>query len=155
MQKNEDFQGEKQVDSPPESIWYWLYHKPRVLERETSFYILVSALDFYMTYILLSSNEYAYSAYEPLVIESNPFARYFLNHWGIRGMIYFKFALVAFVAVIAQYIAQTHYRVARNLLLVATAIVSCVVVYSYLLYLKGQVIISEFPDVDLVINLIP
>ncbi len=101
-----------------------------------------------MTYVLLRQHDRGY-------YESNPFARYFLHHWGIRGMIYYKFALVAFVAVIAQYIAQTHIRVARSLLLLAIAIVSYVVVYSYYLYLKGKVIISEFPDVDLVINLIP
>ncbi len=37
--------------------------------------------------------------------ESNPVARYFLNHWGVKGLIYFKMAVVAFVCVIAQIVA--------------------------------------------------
>ncbi len=140
--KTQNQHEETESHSRRESIWYRLFHKPRVLERETSFYILVSALDFFMTYLLLSRQDIRF-------VESNAIARFFLHHWGIRGMIYFKFALVAFVCLITQYIAQTHLKVARNILILAIVVVGGVVVYSLKLYLHGNVIVSEFPDIQL------
>ena len=68
------------------------------LERETVRFIFVSALDVFLTYILIRQEHFH---------EGNPVARFFLNHWGLRGMIYFKFAMVAFVAVLAQIIARS------------------------------------------------
>ena len=156
MEKNQDIQEGQQAEKQKDSFWYALFHKPRVLEKETCLFILVSALDFFMTFILLYMNEKrlhqgytlhgGYYLGESLYIESNPVARFFLNHWGIKGLLYFKFVMVAFVVLIAQYIAQTHYKAAKFLLILGTTIVAIVVVYSFYLYLKGYEIMAEFHD---------
>ena len=98
------------------------------LETESCFFILVNALDVVMTYILLN--------HSPQFQESNQIANYLLTKYGFAAMVYFKFALVAFVTVVAQIIARTHLKTARWLLIVGTAIVSIVVIYSASLWLK-------------------
>lgn len=97
------------------------------LEHETALYLLVSAFDVFMTYLLLRTDR---------AVEANPIARFFLHRWGIRGMIYFKFALVAFVCVLTQIIATRKESTARRVLWLATAVVSFVVVYSLVLYAR-------------------
>ena len=99
------------------------------MQQESLLFVLVSALDVFMTYILLSQSG------SVVFVESNPVARYFIAGWGPKGMIYFKFAMVAFVCVLAQIIARRKPRVARWLLLGATGVVSVVVVYSLRLLL--------------------
>ena len=91
------------------------------LETETSFFILVNVLDFMLTFLLLWSSGHT---------EANPIARYFLDRWGFRGMLYFKLALVALVCVIAQIVAVHRPGLARGLLIGSTAIVGAVVIYS-------------------------
>ena len=81
-----------------------------------------------MTYMLLRHG--------PEFQESNPAANWLLAKYGIKGMVYYKFALVAFVTVIAQIIARTHPRTARGLLIVGIAIVGGVVCYSGYLWVK-------------------
>lgn len=106
------------------------------LERETSFFILASALDALLTYVLLQGEHF---------VEANPVARFFLYHWGIQGMVYFKFAMVAFVCVIAQVIAARRHETARRLLYAATLIVASVVVYSmYLFASHAEHVIAAF-----------
>lgn len=109
-----------------EKLSIWVRKLP--LETETCFFILVNALDVAMTYVLLN--------HSPEFQESNQIANYFLGRWGFRGMIYFKFALVAFVTVIAQVIAMTRPRTAKWLLIVGTAIVGSVVIYSAYLWIR-------------------
>lgn len=104
-----------------------VFGKSLPLERETCFFILASALDVFMTWILLDRKDFR---------ESNPVAGFFLAHWGIKGMIYFKFALVAFIAVLCQIIAIQKIEVARRVLYFATALVSCVVIYGLWLLLR-------------------
>lgn len=100
------------------------------LEAETSMFILVNVLDFFMTYLLLVSG----------FRESNPFADYFLRHWGpIRGMLYFKLAVVTFVCLLSQIIALKDIEKARWVLNIGTVIVSAVVIYSLTLYLRHAV----------------
>jgi hypothetical protein len=99
------------------------------VQQETVLFVVVSAMDVFMTYILLSQEG-------GMFIESNPVARYFIAGWGIKGMVYFKFGMVAFVCILAQIIARHKPRVARWLLLGATAVVSLVVVYSLRLLLQ-------------------
>ena len=103
----------------------WVRKLP--LETETCFFIFANALDVFMTYVLLNQG--------PEFQESNILANYILTKWGFRGMIYFKFALVAFVTVIAQIIALTKPQTARWLLIVGTIIVGGVVVYSSYLWI--------------------
>lgn len=104
------------------------------LESETTWYVLLSVLDVVLTYLLLrqSANPEA----RVRLYESNPVARWVLNHYGMRGMIGFKFVLVAAVAVIAQVVATRRPEWARYLLYFACVAVGAVVVYSaYLLAL--------------------
>ena len=118
----------------PASIWQTVFSKRLPLERETALFIMVSALDTFMTYLILR-----YSAEErttAVLWEGNPFADYFVRHWGIRGMVYFKFTLVAVVTVIAQIIARERIETARRLLNFATLIVVAVVIYSLILLLR-------------------
>ena len=98
------------------------------LETETCFFILASALDVLMTYLLLSHG--------PEFQESNQIAAFFLARFGFKGMVYFKFALVAFVTVIAQVIAKSRPTTARWLLIVGTAATAAVVIYSVILWVR-------------------
>ena len=75
-------------DKKPNSIWTG----ELPLERETSWFILVNALDVFMTYILLNLEGFR---------ESNLIANLVLERWGISGMVYFKFGLVAFITGVA------------------------------------------------------
>jgi len=106
------------------SIW----GRQLTLETETCFFILVNALDVFVTYILLSQG--------PEFRESNQIANFFLARFGFAGMIYFKFALVAFVTVLAQIIARTNPKTAKKLLVAGTVVVSAVVIYSSFLWFK-------------------
>ena len=107
---------------------FWKRELP--LEAETCLFILVNALDVFMTYILLSLGEFR---------ESNEMANYFFARWGIRGMVYYKFILVGVVTVTAQIIARKRLGTARYLLNSGSLIIACVVVYSgYLLYVHGE-----------------
>jgi hypothetical protein len=118
----------------PDVPWYSILRGKLPLETETAWYVLVSVLDVVLTYLLLrqSVGEGARVTF----YESNPFARWILHHYGIKGMIFFKFGLVSLVAVLAQVIATRRPVVARWVLLFGTAVVGGVVVYSgYLLAL--------------------
>jgi hypothetical protein len=70
-------------------------------------------------------------------VESNPIPRYFYESWGFDGLVYFKFAMVAFVAVICQVIARTKIDVARRVLNLATLLVTGVVIYSVVLMVRN------------------
>ena len=101
------------------------------LEGQTTMFILVNVLDFFMTYLLLVSGMFR---------ESNPVADYFLARWGpIKGMLYFKLGLVVFVCIITQLIALKDERKAAWVLNFGTILVSCVVVYSLSLYLRHAI----------------
>ncbi len=103
--------------------YFWNRQLP--LESETCFFILVNALDVYMTYLLLQTSEFR---------ESNEVANYFLSRFGFSGMIAFKFVVVAAVLMITQFIAARKLRTARWLLYTGTAITAAVVIYSCGLY---------------------
>ena len=96
------------------------------LESETVWFLFASALDVFMTYLLIR---------QPGYTEGNPVAAFFINHWGIKGMVYFKFFMVAFVCVITQIIARNREDIARRILQFATVVVGAVVFYSLMLYL--------------------
>ncbi|KAA0138422.1 hypothetical protein FYZ48_13105 [Gimesia chilikensis] len=98
------------------------------LERETCIFILVNALDVFMTYLLLVTGSFR---------ESNQLANYFIAHWGIRGMVYFKFSLVAVVTVIAQIVARKKMETGRKLLNFGSLIVAGVVIYSFVLLMRS------------------
>lgn len=99
------------------------------VQQETLLFVLVSAMDVFMTYILLSQEGGGF-------VESNPVARYFIAGWGTKGMVYFKFGMVAFICVLSQIIARRRPRVARWLLIGATIVSAVVVAYSLRLLLQ-------------------
>ena len=88
---------------------------------ETALFILVNTLDVVFTILLLSTGAFH---------ESNPVANMVLQTWGIAGMVYFKFAFVLGIVIIAQYIANREYNTARGLLYFGTSVVGAVVTYS-------------------------
>lgn len=100
-------------------------------ETELSWFILVGALDVFMTYLILRSS--AEGRTRNVLIEGNPVARWILHQWGIQGMVYFKFGMIAFVCLIAEYVGQHRSELGRNLLKLGTLIVGAVVVYSLFL----------------------
>ena len=120
--KDADSTGSEPKSAP--SIWF----RQLPLETETCLFILVNALDVFMTYRLLSHG--------PEFQESNGIANFILSNYGFRGVVYFKFALVAFVSVIAQVIARSRPRTAKTLLNTGTVIVSLVVLYSLYLWVR-------------------
>ena len=97
------------------------------LESETATFILANALDVFLTVLLLYRGTHG---------EGNPLAKWFLDRWGVAGMVYFKFGMVAFVCVIAQVIARRRPATARRLLYATTAMVGAVVAYSLAQFLR-------------------
>ena len=107
------------------------------LPQETLRFVFVSSLDLFMTYIALRFS--AQQRLNVVIVESNPVARYFLDHWGPSGLCYFKFAVVAFVATVAQVIAaKQRPRTAKWLLNGATLLVAFVVLYSLVLVVRNM-----------------
>ena len=98
------------------------------LETETVVYIFISALDLFVTWMMLRSGNFH---------ERNPLARYFLDHWGPKGMIYYKFSIVAIVTMSAQGIALKKLATARFILILGSIVSGAVVVYSIALFLRG------------------
>lgn len=110
-------------------------------ERELLLFVLVSALDIFATYILLWDG-FSFR-------ESNPVAQYFLSGWGMKGMIYFKMGMVAFICTIAHLISLRRPEWARRVLQFATVVVAGVVVYSVMLLVRhGRLIPSGLPHGD-------
>lgn len=99
------------------------------LERETLVYFVVNALDVLMTYLLLTHDQMEF-------VEANPLARYCLYSWGPKGMVWFKVALVALVTLNVQLIARKRPDIAQRVLYVAITIVSGVVIYSLVLFVR-------------------
>lgn len=103
------------------------------LEAETAMFILASTLDVMLTqYLLWHSNSDGHTWF----VESNPIPRYFLESWGPKALVYFKFSLVAFVSIICQIIARSKIDVARRVLNFASLIVMGVVIYSVFLMVQ-------------------
>lgn len=111
---------------PSEPWWRKLLRGDLPLETETAWLLMVSVLDVVVTYLILRVGGR----------EANPIANWFIRGWGVKGMVYFKFGVTAFVAVLTQIIAQQRPDVARRLLIFATCVVGGVVVYSAFLLVR-------------------
>lgn len=96
------------------------------LQDQTTYFILVNALDIFLTYLHLRSGN----------IESNPLANFFFKNWNIIGMVAFKMTIVASVCVIAQIVALKSLQKGSRLLNFGTAFIGCVVLYSIWLLVK-------------------
>ncbi|MAT16340.1 MAG: hypothetical protein CMJ46_13845 [Planctomyces sp.] len=113
------------------SLWQFWTSLPMKLQRETITFMVINLGDIIMTWFLLSSRAFhAESGSHTSFYESNPVAGYILNHWGIRGMIFFKAAMVGGVILITQYVAQSRLPLARRILNFGSVVVLCVVFYS-------------------------
>ncbi len=112
---------------------YMIIRQRLPLEGETALFILASTLDVMLTqYLLWQSN----SEGNIWFVESNPIPRFFLESWGLKALVYFKFSLVAFVSIICQIIAHRKIEVARRVLNFASLIVMGVVIYSVFLMIQ-------------------
>lgn len=100
-----------------------------LFQAETIVYVVLSAMDLFLTFFLLQQE-----IKNGEFVESNPVATYFLHRWGIKGMIYFKFGMIGVVCVLTQVIARWRPRTARLLLVFAILVVTYVLVYSVRLY---------------------
>jgi hypothetical protein len=126
MQKNDD--GSRtdhgQVESKKANRLKHLLTGDLPLQNATTFFILISCLDIFMTNVLLRMG----------AIEANPFANYFYQKWGFNGMIAFKLVLVAFICVIAQVIAIKKVHTGKNVLYLGSFVTGLVVIYSARLF---------------------
>ena len=114
------------LDSPSESQPRGMFFMRKLpLETETAVFFLANVMDVLVTYILLNFPQFR---------ESNAIANHFFTEYGFRGMVYFKFAIVAIVIVIAQIIAARRLRTARWLLNGGSLLAFAVVIYSLKLF---------------------
>ena len=105
------------------------------LETETCRFILISMLDVFMTFLLLYlSNRRMMTN---VVIESNPVARFFIEHWGTNGLIWFKIAMVILVVLATQAVAISRPIVAQCTLNLGSCVVGSVVIYSVYLLVQN------------------
>lgn len=104
------------------------------LEAETTRFVLANAMDVFVTYLALNMS--ASGRTSRPIAEGNPIPLWFINRWGVTGMVYFKFGMVLFIVLLAQYVAQRKMTSARRLLNFGTIVVSAVVVYSLCLLVR-------------------
>jgi len=109
-------------------FWDWMVRRAIPLQYETLLFILVSVLDIAMTWRLVQIDY--------RVREGNPLANYVWMHWGIRGVVYFKMAMVAFIVLVCQVIATRRPELARWVLRLAIAVAAFVVIYGLALVLR-------------------
>ncbi|HQR08607.1 MAG TPA: DUF5658 family protein [Gemmatales bacterium] len=93
-------------------------------------FLLVSIADLVTTYWLLS--------YSPNFYESNPVANWFFKNWNVAGMTFFKFAVVAFVVIISEYVERRRVGAGKFVLIVGILATAAVVTYSVKLYMGYQ-----------------
>jgi hypothetical protein len=117
-------------------IWETLFRLPLPLQRESCLFLIVSVLDVMMTCLLLG--DLMGVTGETIFYESNPVARYFFEGWGLAGIIFFKFGMVAFIEVISHIVAIKNVAAGRRLLEFGTLVVSFVVIYSLLLLVSHR-----------------
>ena len=108
-----------------------------LFETEVSWFVLASALDVAMTFLVLhySSNGMTHGTF----VESNPLARWFIGHWGFRGMAGYKLLMTLIVVVIAEFVGRQKPMVARILLWGGTIVVASVVIHSVQLLLAHRI----------------
>ncbi len=117
----------KQKTKPPNGWFHHIAQRQLPLETETTVFILVNILDFFVTYWLLMSGGFR---------ESNPIANWFLEGWGVtKGMLLYKLSLVTVVCLISQIVYPHRPRTARLLLIGGTLVAGYVVIHGLRLYL--------------------
>lgn len=127
----------KQKRHPPAAKPQRLLGRVR-LPNETLWFVLVNVLDYLMTYIVLYTSHRQGSPLQHALVESNPVAAYFINHWGpLKGLLGFKLGMVVAICLITQRIALRQPRTAKFVLNFGTLVTSLVVIYSLSLLLRA------------------
>ena len=103
------------------------------LELETLRFVLVSTLDIVMTYLVIRYSEEGRTS--AVIGEGNPLPAFFIDRWGMPGMVAFKIALVTIVVALSQVVCRFSRMKARFMLNFGTVLVALVVLYSLWLLL--------------------
>jgi hypothetical protein len=98
----------------------WLNQQPVRFPDLYAWFVLFSAMDVMLTWVILTIGG----------SEANPIAREVIDQFGLPGAIAFKFTLIVMVIVICEVVARMRPRVARGLAIAAMAISVMPVIYS-------------------------
>lgn len=98
----------------------WVKHDPVRFPDLYAWFILFSAMDVMLTWVILSVGG----------SEANPIASLVIDQFGLPGAIVFTFTLMLMVIVICEVLARMRPRVARGLAVVALIVSIMPVVYS-------------------------
>lgn len=96
---------------------------------EVWLFLALSAVDLVLTYVLIGHFGHQ---------EGNPVARYFVEGWGLKGMVWFKLGLVSIILTISHVVALRQPDQARLVVRLGLLSVAAVVVYSAGLLLKAM-----------------
>jgi len=119
------------VADSPKPFW----QKNLLLEKPTRAFVALNIMDLVMTFFLLDHGGFR---------ESNKIADYYLDRWGIVGMIWYKIIFVMLIVVIAQIVARKNVKTASWLLYFGCIAIGGVVIYSaYLYFAHGAAAIEE------------
>jgi hypothetical protein len=111
----------------------WSFSGRIPLETEMSWFILANLLDFVVTYRMIGYGGPSGVRFG----ESNPIALYFMNHWGLKGLLGLKLAVVLFVCAVAQLAYRRRPDLARFLLILGTIVVTAIVLYSVRMFFQA------------------
>ena len=99
-----------------------------ILWPETWIYAALSGFDIVLTYQLLARLDH---------VEANPLARYFIEGWGLKGMVWFKLGMTAFVLALLHALLQKKEVHARTVVRLGMAAVGAVNCYSIWLLMRA------------------
>jgi len=99
-----------------------------ILWPETWIYAALSGFDIVLTYQLLARLDH---------VEANPLARYFIEGWGLKGMVWFKLGMTAFVLALLHALLQKKEVYARTVVRLGMAAVGAVNCYSIWLLMRA------------------
>lgn len=117
---------------PPARFWAHPLHLP----AEAWAFLLLNLADLVLTNAIVNHrHEWGY--------ESNPVARYWYGRWGLPGMVFLKFTLVAIVLVICRMIDTHRPAVARRLLTFCCIVVFLVVCYGLAMLVAYETAVPE------------
>lgn len=94
-------------------------NKPLILAQEYLAFVLLNVFDLFLTGWIFRNH----------MMEGNRLANFVISHFGLIGVVCFKFAVVIFVIIVCEIIAQDNIKTAKHLLVGACLLYLCVVVY--------------------------
>ncbi|MHC4877023.1 MAG: DUF5658 family protein [Planctomycetota bacterium] len=95
---------------------------------EAWLFVVLSAADIGLTYLLIGHFGH---------VEGNPVARYFVEGWGLKGMIWFKLGLVSVILGVCHVVRPIRPRTARVIVQFGLIAAAAVVIYSVVLLLRA------------------